>query len=42
VVDQALDHVLVRHNAYESWSYAIYAWRQDTWEKVFAGGGGGC
>jgi hypothetical protein len=41
-VNQALDHVLVRHNAYESWSYSIYAWQQDTWKEVFAGGGGGC
>lgn len=42
VVNQALDHVLVRHNAYESWAYSIYAWQKNTWKEVFAGGGGGC
>jgi len=38
-----LDHILIRNNGYEWWSYSIYApGENNQWSKVYDGGGGGC
>ncbi len=39
---ERVDHVVITHHGYEWWDYSIYAWKNDAWEKVYRGGGGGC
>lgn len=40
--DPQANKVLIADSGYEWWSYLIYGYQQGTYQKLFAGGGGGC